>query len=1180
MNVRLVAYRKAESDSTSTTGYQLDLAAEPNIGLNFQFSDIKEPETRKGNYSYTFKLPFTSNNNQFFQDWYNVNIDTLVFNTRTSFEAVLFVGSVPQFEGVLQLRAIYQQEGSYEVVMISNTSNLFNSVGQKRLRDVFLNDNGTFSTEFNHTYNETQLLNSWIGNTNDFVNIDGDSLRDTDADVQKIVYPISVTAPNFFYNSEDLTSTYPYNNKFLAMDQDNIDSMGYDTASQVRVPLAQFRPGIQIRTMLKLIFARAGFSYTSAFIDSDYFGKIFMTTCNHLEEGYAPTTSNNTAPSGQCVAGRIYSWGAKTTSSVSCGQSHTAIMPLNITTPISGLAIPIDMDGIWNTDTYYFTKMSTSMETVTVSHGVGLNSITACNYADITLTYKIKKWNQETLMVEDTLYAPVGYGAIDYTYTYFNNGNNYFWKEITLDISDMPTGAAAVIEVTVENFKRAVGGGYPDSGTIRIGETNSLQDFTGLATFLWTGISDDIYGLTVDIPGSIDPSLTQRGFLKDIIERFNLIIVTDPDNDSNLIIEPYNDYMEAGELKNWTNKLDTSKEIVVKDTSSIQKNTVHFTDLEDQDIGNKEVKELFPNLNVFGHIKIDQSTNPFAQGELTNNPMFSPYINSLVYKNAGTQAITELSNFTVQYEVSFETTDGEASNPLKKTKPKLFWYNGLPTDVINEGGSNATYYLHSNAGQSENLTAYSFTKYPVCSPFEVDISSSDTTYQLTQNSRSLYWNSTRSPVDYLDIFSAVNYVGISWFNAALYGKYWKPYLDTIYSENARIMECYLNLNEVDIFNFKFNNEIFIKDTYWTVLSLSNYQVGEKTSTKATLIKSLDTKVNCPNCNKVVAFEVNGYVTNNTGGTEGGGLFVWCPDTDPNCSITLDLEWWDTSAIQYLLATPECCECNGGYPDITHTQIAEYPGQFPCYQGANSQPLAVTLLKNIRSVGGRGGLKSMMNGKLAGANKNFAIGSNYTKFGQQLLPYNADDMSINYVTKNPHTPQLQGESHKLILVGYTDGNTRSYAYPQGSDVATRLNIPNNANIVLRVKGISTVIGGKSATYPVGTTDAFSYYTAFIIANGTKTQLGTAGGDVDFHLRQAANPITCTLNIDVATAGDSPFALMFGLDDTQTDTKRLWELSVELDMNAIFNISEPYDENWALFQNGQRIQFENSDYLIWN
>lgn len=119
MDVRLVAYRKAETDSTSTTGYQLDLAAEPNIGLNFQFSDIKEPETQKGNYSYTFKLPFTSNNNQFFQDWYNVNIDTLVFNTRTTFEAVLFVGSVPQFEGVLQLRAIYQQEGSYEVVMVS-----------------------------------------------------------------------------------------------------------------------------------------------------------------------------------------------------------------------------------------------------------------------------------------------------------------------------------------------------------------------------------------------------------------------------------------------------------------------------------------------------------------------------------------------------------------------------------------------------------------------------------------------------------------------------------------------------------------------------------------------------------------------------------------------------------------------------------------------------------------------------------------------------------------------------------------------------------------------------------------------------------------------------------------------------------------------------------------------------
>ena len=161
MNVRLVAYRKATSSATSTTAYNLDLQEAPNVSLNFQFSDVKEPETRKGSYSQTFKLPFTDNNNQFFQDWYNVNLDTLVFSARKSFDAILYVGTVPQMEGKLQLKSVYQKAQVYEVVLMSNSASLFSTIGEQRLKDVFLEDNGSYSTAFNHVYNETNLAASW-----------------------------------------------------------------------------------------------------------------------------------------------------------------------------------------------------------------------------------------------------------------------------------------------------------------------------------------------------------------------------------------------------------------------------------------------------------------------------------------------------------------------------------------------------------------------------------------------------------------------------------------------------------------------------------------------------------------------------------------------------------------------------------------------------------------------------------------------------------------------------------------------------------------------------------------------------------------------------------------------------------------------------------------------------------
>ena len=185
MNIRLVAYRPATSSTTVDTTYELDLQEAPNVSLNFQFSDIKEPETRKASYSQTFKLPFTDANNDFFQNWYNVNLTTLVFNSRTKFSATLYVGTVPQFEGFIQLKAVYQKAQYYEVVLMSNTADLFSVIGEQKLKDVFLESNGSYSKELNHLYTQTNIVYSWRGGTTDFKNVDGDNLQDSVAGVQK-----------------------------------------------------------------------------------------------------------------------------------------------------------------------------------------------------------------------------------------------------------------------------------------------------------------------------------------------------------------------------------------------------------------------------------------------------------------------------------------------------------------------------------------------------------------------------------------------------------------------------------------------------------------------------------------------------------------------------------------------------------------------------------------------------------------------------------------------------------------------------------------------------------------------------------------------------------------------------------------------------------------------------------
>mgnify|MGYP003131603724 FL=1 len=1137
MKIRLVAYRPATTSDTADSTYQLDLQEEPSIALNFQFSDIKEPDSRKGSYSQTFKLPFTDNNHQFFQDWYNVNIETLVYNTRTKFNATLYVGSVPQFEGSLQLKGVYQKAQVYEVVLMSNTSDLFSVIGEKKLRDTLKNDDGSYSAEFNHQYNETQLENSWNGSSSAFVNAAGTSLRDTDADVQKIIYPISVTQPEFYWEQDS--------NQFLDMTASDIVNYGVADAFPYMVSFLQFRPSIQIRTLLKLIFARAGFSYTSSFIDGDYFGKIFMTTGTHLGESTLPTTNDSEDFSGNMWVGNLSSWGIYSTNTFPAGEC-VELGPI----AMPAGSVCYDEQNQWNTTYDYFTKNHPTQTSMFAKHRIYHNNVYGCDDGDMLMDVWLEGWDATTntpipeQVWDQIIGIPLG-----------NSNQNY---PHSLDISDMPLNFSCRVMIRIYNVKR-VGGELTAAMTIgnNAGSTITCDgtQYDSQISVTWDNYSLGIYDAIVNMPMCIDPDITQKDFLKDIIQRFNLVVLSDPDDSSNLIIEPYNDYLATSSMKDWTKKLDTSKEIIVRDTTSMQKKSVLLTDLEDEDVANKSFKEKYPNINVYGHAKIEVTNNQFASGELTNNPIFSPYINQRVYVSEEQWLQPYPKNMVVQYELSYNTNEDGEKIPVtsSETKPKLFWYNGTATTVRDDADNAITYNMHYQPVAGQAINTVSFNTYPVCTPY--DITPSSDSYTLGPTNKSLYWWS-HPPITQSDIFN-YNAGNGTWGSNTLYGLYWKPYLDNIYSTDARIMECHLDLNEVDIFNFKFNDEIFIKETYWRILDISNYQVGGKVSTKVKLLKVIDQLNNCADCDYVPGYLNGSNIYEDTG-------YIWCPEGTPNCTPTLPLS---------IYTQPTCCECQGGEPFLQATAYADQ-GLYPCLL-AGSLPLVVQDQIKLTSILGLGTLRSVMSDTLGGLNKPFIRGIDNNKYSRNIMPSFGDDMMIKYKSKRKTIPQLQGESHKFVLTGHTVGDTMGYAYPEGSEYSKPLKIPTNTNCVIRVKGVVTVIGGTSATYVLGTTEAFAYHTSFKHTIEGSTQLGTAGGVNEFRIREGAIPLSCSLYIDMNNG-----ILRFGLDDSETDTKRIWELSVELDINRIPYFILGYDENFALYQNGDYILFENLDLLIWN
>ncbi len=1148
MNIRLVAYRPATSSTTVDTTYELDLQEAPNVSLNFQFSDIKEPETRKASYSQTFKLPFTDANNDFFQNWYNVNLTTLVFNSRTKFSATLYVGTVPQFEGFIQLKAVYQKAQYYEVVLMSNTADLFSVIGEQKLKDVFLESNGSYSKELNHLYTQTNIVYSWRGGTTDFKNVDGDNLQDSVAGVQKVMYPITATQPQFFYDNTEL--------RFLNLTSAEVSNLGNTVASQYIVPITQLRPAVQLKELFKLIIARAGFSYTSSFIDGNYFGKLFMTTGNKLGEPVLPIAdTSSVVPGGALEASNssniIGGWeNGFSADTYTCGITPQSVL-------FKAANEETDTSNCWDNSTYVFKKVNPTMNEVTICGRSRRRNIQICptNASaqwSIPITVKAMEWDSTDNAETGNILTNANFTLSDIPTS--GNATSYvdeYWF-CTLDISEMPIDTEFRIRFFPDSFQQ-IQTGTSNALSLQLGGIGGGCGF-GKITCNWVDYSLTQYGSEIDIPACIDDEISQKNFLKDIIERFNLVILSDPDNPSNIIIETYNDYIASGTIKNWTDKLDVSKEVLVKDTTSIQKRVINLTDLEDVDVMNKTIKENAPSLNVYGKYYNDKTNNDFATGELKNNPIFSPYINQKVFKSADTQTGTDLSNMAIHYEISYQALSTTTSEPkLETTKPKLFYYNGAETGVKDLTGNTLTYNMHSIAAGT--VTTYSFTSYPVCTAW--DITPSGDAYTLTPDNKSLYWNFGQPFAPDLTIFNFTPSSSGYWQKNTLFFLYWEAYLNNIYSSEARVMECHLNLNELDIFNFKFSDEIFIKDSYWRIININNYQVGENASTKVTLIKLLDSLYNAEGCDSVAVSSSGNYLS-------------WCPSDNPGCTP-------DVTAPNFagLYATVACCESSGGMVDWGSTSLSS-SGLYKCFANSGSLPATFQSKNSTLAITNTSQLKTILSGKLGGTNQPLVVGVNTGKFSQNILPYSGDDIVIKYKTKIKTQPQLEGESHRIVLSGYTEGNTRGYAYPEGNKYRKGIFIPNNCNVMVQVQGIATVIGGTSSSYTVGKTESFSYHTAFMNVAGVITQLGTVGGVLEWSLKEASLSTTSTLYIVNLATGE----LSFGLDDSQTDTKKIWTLTVDLAVQKIDNLNMPYKENWALYQNSDYIEFQNFTQMIWN
>jgi hypothetical protein len=384
------------------------------------------------------------------------------------------------------------------------------------------------------------------------------------------------------------------------------------------------------------------------------------------------------------------------------------------------------------------------------------------------------------------------------------------------------TGASPLSGNIVVNFEVAVSG-YDQNNGIRqrvFFTTNPIYmlagqrvqpytEFTGTPLFLGDANNNPLegtgwelfsyyrnWGDRFDGPAN-SPNIKQVDFVKDILAMHAAVLIPSRSTPNEVTIFPIADYLATGDTLNWTQKMDIEKDLTLSPTTDIQKRNFLWSYKNGGDVYSKLYTD---NGRTYGQYQIlngysvtnGAPVNEFVTGAL--NVKLTAESTPAAYVNGATIPIPKFIN-----------DKGEFTAPNLRF---LFLADIARLPIYDDGIGDVS------VGDMNIFNHYS----------SVNASVGD--YDLNFNPETPLHAITTNPF------------------RNLFNEYWREYLNGLYNPEARVLEAYFALELSDILTFQYNDRIFIKDSYWRILEISDYKVGLNESTKVKLIKLVEPAPDC------------------------------------------------------------------------------------------------------------------------------------------------------------------------------------------------------------------------------------------------------------------------------------------------------------------------------------------------
>ena len=695
MEQQLIAYPQSTTlPLTFPTGeYILDLFENEPIPLVLNIDDFTNVAEADASYSKSFDIPGTKNNNIFFNNIFDVTASSN-FDTHKKTRIIVKEDTLNTFEGYLQLNDISIKDGTitYNVTIYSEVVNLKDSIGDKVFRDLDL-------TELNHLYTSNNVENSWTGILNLFNPLPANSFAGTVGATTTSVlkYPMVNWAGHATNTLGNFFSNY--------------------------LP-DYFRPWVNALYLLKTIFRDAGYTFSSAFLNSTKFNKLYVD--------------------------------------------------FNISGAAASSDYYCDLDNIIGT---YTTSGAIANATVATGgqsalYNLGTDKFTAINNGTEVELFGNLYFNNSSNDVEITLYHT------NTTYSANVNSGYVIWNSSTS--GTITPGFGSILLDAGDSCWMQIKG---------IGGSVSIDTSTNSSWVSWvlsSNTNQDMDRLLLGFRGDN----SQWDYFKGLIDMFKLVILVDDSNPNNLIIEPYKDWVGAGNKLDWTNKIDES-EFKYTPIDGLSRE-VKFKFSEDKD------DWITPNLNspsdwLFGYnynSNIEIIDKEMDEVEVT--PFSDTYVLDLG-NGLGANVMPQIIDSSV-------TSSG---SPLR------YWENNLR--ILYDNGVVNLPNTYTVGGFTNKNTMLLFSAMDA--------------YPYTNTSDSYRFNTV-----------AEQYSSVITLNT-LYNTYWLQYIDELYNKDTRMIEVEAYLNSEDIFKLNFNDIILIKSTRYRIYKIE-YRAGAMSKLKLITIRNL------------------------------------------------------------------------------------------------------------------------------------------------------------------------------------------------------------------------------------------------------------------------------------------------------------------------------------------------------